>query len=204
MEPSYSKITVHRLPFWKAREGRVKQRMIGIEGNRWVRIRKDTNLWILTQQKHLLRRVWWCFLVTKSCPTLCDPMGCSTPSSPVIHCLLEFVQIHVNWATSPSATPFFCPQPFSTSGSFPVNLFFASDSQSIGALAPASISPMNIQHWFPLGLETQESSPTPQLKSINSLVFSFLYGPTLTSGHDYWKISFNYTDLCWQSYVCAF
>ena len=34
---------------------------------------------------------------------------------------------------------------------------------------------------------TQESSPTPQLKSINSLALSFLYGPTLTSIHDYWK-----------------
>ena len=34
---------------------------------------------------------------------------------------------------------------------------------------------------------TQESSPTPQFKSINSLAFSFLYSPTLTSLHDYWK-----------------
>ena len=34
---------------------------------------------------------------------------------------------------------------------------------------------------------TQESSPTPQFKSINSLVLSFLYSPTLTSIHDYWK-----------------
>ena len=34
---------------------------------------------------------------------------------------------------------------------------------------------------------SQESSPTPQLKSINSLVLSFLYSPTLTFIHDYWK-----------------
>ena len=33
---------------------------------------------------------------------------------------------------------------------------------------------------------TQESSPTPQFKSINSLALSFLYGPTLTSIYDYW------------------
>ena len=46
---------------------------------------------------------------------------------------------------------------------------------------------------------TVESSPTPQFKSINSLALSFLYGPTLTSIHDYWK-----TDLCWQSNVSAF
>ena len=35
--------------------------------------------------------------------------------------------------------------------------------------------------------DSHESSPTPQFKSINSLVLSFLYGPTLTSIHDYWK-----------------
>ena len=35
--------------------------------------------------------------------------------------------------------------------------------------------------------DSQESSPTPQFKSINSSVFSFLFGPTLTSVHDYWK-----------------
>ena len=56
--------------------------------------------------------------------------------------------------------------------------------------------PMNIQDWFPLdGLvwspcsprNSQESSPTPQFKSINSSALSFLYSPTLTSIHDYWK-----------------
>ena len=35
--------------------------------------------------------------------------------------------------------------------------------------------------------DSQESSPTPQFKSINSSMFSFLYSPTLTSIHDYWK-----------------
>ena len=52
---------------------------------------------------------------------------------------------------------------------------------------------------------TQESSPTPQFKSINSLVLSFLYGPTLTSIHDYWKNhSFDCMDLCQKSDVSAF
>ena len=55
---------------------------------------------------------------------------------------------------------------------------------------------MNIQGWFPLRLtrwspcsprDSQESSPTPQFKSINSSALSFLYSPTLTSTHDYWK-----------------
>ena len=80
---------------------------------------------------------------------------------------------------------------------FPMSQFFESGGQSIRASASASILLMNIQDWFPLGLTgwislqskrlSQESSPTPQFKSINSLAFSLLYGPTLTSIHDYWK-----------------
>ena len=54
--------------------------------------------------------------------------------------------------------------------------------------------------------DSQESSPTPQFKSINSSVLSFLYGPTLTSIHANSKsISLTiYMDLCQQSYVSAF
>ena len=36
--------------------------------------------------------------VVKSCPTLCDPMDCSTPGFPVLHYLLEFAQTHVHQA----------------------------------------------------------------------------------------------------------
>ena len=47
--------------------------------------------------------------------------------------------------------------------------------------------------------DSQESSPTPQFKSINSSVFSFLYSPTLTSIHDHWK---NHSlDLTWRTFV---
>ena len=45
-----------------------------------------------------------------------------------------------------------CPQSFQASGSFPVSWLFASDGQSTGASASASVLPMNIQGWFPLGL----------------------------------------------------
>ena len=59
--------------------------------------------------------------------------------------------------------------------------------------------------WSPCSLrDSQESSSTPQLKSINSSVLNFLYGPTLTSIHDYWKNhSFYYTDICRQRKVFA-
>ena len=58
----------------------------------------------------------------------------------------------------------------------------------LGVSASVSVLPMNIQGWFPSGLidlislltsgDSQESSPTPQFKSINSSQFSFLYSPT--------------------------
>ena len=55
--------------------------------------------------------------------------------------------------------------------------------------------------WSPCCLwDSQESSPQPRLESINSLALSLLYGPALTSIHDYWKShSFDYAALCWQS-----
>ena len=96
---------------------------------------------------------------------------------------------------SSSIVPFSsCLQSFPASGSFQMSQFFASGGPSIGV--SASVLPMNIQDWFPLGwtgwisLQSNklESSPTPQFKSINSLVLSFFFNsPTLTSIHDYWK-----------------
>ena len=96
---------------------------------------------------------------------------------------------------SPSVVPFSSRlQSLPASGSFPMSHFFPSGGQSIGASASASVLPVNIQDWFPFnGLvgspcsprNSQESCPTPQFKSINSLVLSFLYSPTLTTIHDY-------------------
>ena len=79
------------------------------------------------------------------------------------------------------------------SGSFQVSQFFTSGGQSIGVSASASVLPMNVQDWFPLGWPgwisslSQESSPPPQFKSINFSALSFLHSPALTSIHDYWK-----------------
>ena len=85
------------------------------------------------------------------------------------------------------------PQSFPTSGSFPISQLFTSGGQSIGVSALALVFPMNTQDWSPLGwtgcisLQSKGLSPTPQLKSINSSVLSFLYSPTFTSIRDYWK-----------------
>ena len=89
--------------------------------------------------------------------------------------------------TISSSVILFCLQSFPASGSFPVSQSFTSGGLSIGVSAAASVLPMSIQDWFPSGLtgspcsprDSQESSPTPQFKSINSLVLSFLYSPTI-------------------------
>ena len=97
-----------------------------------------------------------------------------------------------------------CPQSFPASRSFQMSQFFTSGGQRIGVSASTSVLPMNTQDWSPLGWTTwisleskglSESSPTPQFKSIDSSVLSFLYNPTLISIHEYWKKhSFDYMD----------
>ena len=98
---------------------------------------------------------------------------------------------------SSSVVPFSsCLQSFPASGFFQMSQLFAWGGQSIEVSASASVLPMNTQDWYPLGWmvgspciprDSQESSPTPQVKSINALALSFLYRSTLTSIHDYWK-----------------
>ena len=81
-----------------------------------------------------------------------------------------------------------CPQSHPASGSIPMSQLFTWGGLSIGVSASASVLPMNTQDWSPCSLrESQESSPTPQFKSISSLAVSFLHSPTLTSIHDHWK-----------------
>ena len=113
---------------------------------------------------------------------------------------------------SSSVTPFSaCSQSFPESESFPVSQLFASGGQSIGALSPASVLPMNVKGWFPLGLTSLQSKglsrvfSSTTIESINSSVLSLLYGPTLTSVYDYWKkYSFDCMNVCQQSDVSAF
>ena len=95
--------------------------------------------------------------VTQSCLALCDPMDCSMPGFPVHHQLLELARTHVQRVGDQSNHLILCHpllhiQSFPASRSFPMSQFFTSDGQSIGVSASASILPMNIQDWFPLGL----------------------------------------------------
>ena len=123
------------------------------------------------------------------------PCPSSTPGVDSISCPLS------RWChstISSSVVPFSsCLQSFPASGSFQMSQPFASGGQSIGA--SASVLSMNIWGPFPLGLTgwislqskglsgVLKCSLAPQFESTNFLVLSFLYGPTLTSVHDYWK-----------------
>ena len=117
-------------------------------------------------------------------------------------------------AISSSVIPFFsCSQSLPASESFLMSQLFISGGQSIGASVSASVLPMNVQDWFPLGLTRLISLQSKGLSRIfsnttvqrYSLTLSFLYGPNLISIHDYWKNhSLDWMDLCWQTNVSAF
>ena len=127
-----------------------------------------------------------CFSVTQLCPTLRNPMDYSMQVFAVLCYLPECAQITCplsQWCyltISVSAVPFSsCVQSCPASGSFPMTQFVTSGGQSNGALA--SVLPVNIQGWFPLGFpslisccpkDSQKSSPAPQFQSINSSVLS--------------------------------
>ena len=108
----------------------------------------------------------------------------------------------------------YCLQSFPASGSFPVSEFFTSGGQVLEfQLQHQSFQWIFrtdfLQDWLVKSpyspRDSQVSSPTPQFKIINSSALSFLYSPTHTSIHDYWKYHiFDEMDLCWQSNVSAF
>ena len=118
------------------------------------------------------------------CPSL-SPGVCSN-SSPLSRWCHPTISSSVTTFSS-------CPQSFSATGSFPVSQLFASGGQSIDVSALASVLPMNIQSWFPLGLTGLISLLSKRLKSLlqhhnSSFYFgrhSLLYGPK-TDLKEYW------------------
>ena len=89
---------------------------------------------------------------------------------------------------SSSVIPFSsCLQSFSASRSFQMSQLFTSGGQSIRASALASVLPMNIQDWFPLGLTGSQESSNTTVQKHQFFSAQTSYGPTLTSIHDCWK-----------------
>ena len=111
--------------------------------------------------------------VAQSCPTLCDPMGYSTPGFPAFHYFLEFAQTHVHLvyeAIEPSSVAPFssCLQSSPASGSFQMSQLFTSDGQSTGVSASTSVLPMNTQDWSPLGWTGWTSLQSKGLSRVSS------------------------------------
>ena len=116
---------------------------------------------------------------------------------------------------SSSVIPFSsCLQSFLTLGSFQMSQLFTSGGQSIGVSASASVLPMNIQDWFPLGLTGWISLQSKGLSRVfsNTTVWKHLLFSAqpclwskITCIHDYWKNhSFDYTYLYQPRDVSAF
>ena len=141
--------------------------------------------------------------LTQSCPTLCNPMSHRMPGLPVHHQLPEFTQIHVHRvgdAIRPSH-PLSSPSPSASNTSQHQGLFqWINSSHEVAKVLEFQLQHQSFQ-WTPRidlledGLvgspcsprDSQESSPTPQFKSINSSALSFLHSPALTSIHDHWE-----------------
>ena len=118
----------------------------------------------MKKEKQFKKDIYFCFIentkafdcvqlssVAQSCPTLCDPMNCSTPGLPVDHHLLGFTQTHVHWAgdaiqpphplSSPSTS---CLQPFPASGSFQMS----SSSHQVAKVLEFQLQHQSFQ-WIP-------------------------------------------------------
>ena len=137
--------------------------------------------------------------VPQSCPTLCNPMNYSTPGFPVHHHSCSLLKLmSIKSVMPPNHLVLFCPHlllplifpsiwVFSSESVLPIRWpkywsfsFSISPSNEYSGLISFRID------WFDF-LAVQESSPTPQFKSINSLALSFIYSATLSSIHSYWK-----------------
>ena len=148
-------------------------------------------LWLLTfVVVQLLSRVW-----------LCDPMDCSIQGFPVLHFLPEFPQTHIHWV-SDAIQPSHPLSPTSPSALSLSHIRVFSKESALGIRSPKfwsfsfrSVLSVNIQGWFPLGLtgvillsrELSRVFSSITVQRHHSSELSLLYGPTLTSVHDYWK-----------------
>ena len=140
---------------------------------------------------------------TQLCPGLCNPMNHSMPSLPVHHQLSESNQTHYHpvgdaiQLSHPLSSLLLLPSIFPSIRIFsnesalhirwPKVLEFQLQHQSFQWTARTGLFWDGLigSPWSPR--DSQESSPTPKFKSVNSSALSFLYSPTLTSVHDYWK-----------------
>ena len=140
--------------------------------------------------------------VAQSCPTLCNHMNCSTPGLPVHHNSRSPLKLMSIESVMPSSHLIIC-RPLLLLPLIPPSIRVFSNESALHEVA--KVLEFQLQHHsfqrnpradlLQNGLvgspcsprDSQESSPTPQFKTINSSALSFLHSPTLTSIHDHWK-----------------
>ena len=153
-----------------------------------------------TFEKHFFPSVQFSS-VAQSCPTLCDPMNHSTPGLPVHHHSQSSLKLTSIESVMPSSNLILCRPLFPLPPNPPSIRVFSNESTLCMrwpkywsfsfSIIPSKEHPGLISFrmdWSDLLAVpgTQESSPTPQFKSINSLALSFLHSSTLASIHDHW------------------
>ena len=157
--------------------------------------------------------------VVQSCPTLCNPMNCSTPGLPVHHQHLEFTQTHVHRVSDAIHHLILC-RPLLLLPPIPPSIRVFSSESALCIRWPKywslsfNISPSK-EHpglisfrmdWLDLTVQGTLKSLFQHHSSKASILqcSAFFYGPTLTSIHDHWKnYSFDWTDFCWQVSLSA-
>ena len=152
-----------------------------------------------------------------------QPMDCSIPGPTLLHHLLEFALIHVHWVSDAIKLSHPLPpsSPFALNLSQHQGLFqWVSSLHQVAKVLELQLQHQSfqwilridfLQDWL-IGSpcsprDCQESSPTPQFKSINSSVLSLLYDPTLTSVHSNEKMElwlYGPLELRWQNNVSTF
>ena len=152
----------------------------------------------------------------------CNPMDCSMPGFPLLHYLPDFAQINVHWVGAIQPSQSLLPaSPFAFNLSQHQSFF---PMQRVGSFHQmVKVLELQLQHqsfqwissvdfpwdwliWSPgSSRDSKESSPAPQLKSINFSALKLLHGPVLTAYMTAGKtLAFDYMDLCQQNDVSAF
>ena len=185
-----------------------------LKSSYWMKVMKN--------QKRNEERLMSCCSVTKLCPTLCNSMTWSMLGFPVFYYLPEFVRTYVHWVSDAIqlSHPLLSPSLPAPNLSQHQGVFqWVVSSHQVARVLAIQLQHQSFQwissvHWFPLGLtcwislkskDFKESSTVPQFKKTNALVLILLYGPILTSIHEYRKNHiFDYTDHCQKSNVSTF
>ena len=181
MEPRLPALGAWSLTHWSTRKVPPSPRLLQLDSiNLLTHFPGGSNAKVLQCRSSVqsLNRVW--LFVTPF------PVNCSMPGFPVVHQLLELAQTRVHSvgdAIQPSH-PLLSPSPpafnLRQHQSFPMSQFFASSGPSIGASASASVLPMNIQDWFPLGL----TGLILQSKGLSKIFFWSAEEPGSTLGQE--------------------